>query len=227
MNYYKITYNKIQNQKMELIDYKFNNNTHKFIILGYSRNVYTIEIMNDGYMKCNCPYALDDNFPCKHIFFIIFKVSPIFKKFYTNKKNLIYNFNSAPLNACKSSFLQDRMILDTIEKDLLKSKCKDLPNKSEYYNEELKKKYYKILSWKNNLENIIPDFFGYSEKDCNICLEEIKNIDLKCPNCKNVFHKKCIDLWLSKNMSCPLCKYTNWHEYWEKKKIISNFYILL
>ena len=109
MNYYKRTYNKILNQKMELIDYKYINNTHKFIILGYSRNVYTIEIMNDGYMECNCPYALDDNFPCKHIFFIIFKVSPIFKKFYTNKKNLIYNFISAPLSACKSSFLQDRM----------------------------------------------------------------------------------------------------------------------
>ena len=43
MNYYKKTYNKIQNQKMELIDYKFVNNTHKFILIT---NNYGMRQMN-------------------------------------------------------------------------------------------------------------------------------------------------------------------------------------
>ena len=45
--------------------------------------------------------------------------------------------------------------------------------------------------------------------DCVICLEEIgsKN-QYKCEICKNIFHFKCIDIWVNHNCNhnCPLCR---------------------
>lgn len=45
------------------------------------------------------------------------------------------------------------------------------------------------------------------EKDCSICLEEYnyqsKIILLPCLHC---FHSKCIKKWLSKNVTCPICR---------------------
>ena len=38
---------------------------------------------------------------------------------------------------------------------------------------------------------------------CSICLE--KTIE-KPQDCGHVFHKKCIDTWLSKNNTCPVCR---------------------
>ena len=45
------------------------------------------------------------------------------------------------------------------------------------------------------------------DNDCTICLEEFNNdeeiIKLKC---NHLFHLKCIDDWIKKNQSCPLCR---------------------
>ncbi|KAL8097954.1 hypothetical protein AgCh_030902 [Apium graveolens] len=46
--------------------------------------------------------------------------------------------------------------------------------------------------------------------DCAVCLEIFKDGD-KCrllPNCKHTFHTQCIDSWLSKTASCPMCRTT-------------------
>jgi len=55
----------------------------------------------------------------------------------------------------------------------------------------------------------------YDKKDtCCICFEEFgKENVIQCESqCKNTFHKDCINLWLSNNSSCPLCRST-----WLKK----------
>ncbi|KAK1359694.1 E3 ubiquitin-protein ligase ATL4 [Heracleum sosnowskyi] len=47
-----------------------------------------------------------------------------------------------------------------------------------------------------------------SYSDCAVCLEIFKDGD-KCrllPNCKHTFHTQCIDSWLSKMASCPMCR---------------------
>ena len=47
-------------------------------------------------------------------------------------------------------------------------------------------------------------------KTCAICLVNIRNINnkniiiQKC--CKQLFHKKCINKWLSNQNNCPLCR---------------------
>jgi hypothetical protein len=45
-------------------------------------------------------------------------------------------------------------------------------------------------------------------ENCLICMENYKELELKrlLPSCKHYFHKKCIDKWLKKNASCPICR---------------------
>jgi len=45
-------------------------------------------------------------------------------------------------------------------------------------------------------------------EDCLICMEKYKLGELKrkIPKCSHYFHKKCIDKWLKKKGSCPVCR---------------------
>jgi hypothetical protein len=45
-------------------------------------------------------------------------------------------------------------------------------------------------------------------ENCFICMENYKISELKreLPSCKHYFHKKCIDKWLKKKASCPICR---------------------
>lgn len=62
---------------------------------------------------------------------------------------------------------------------------------------------------KNELDRLkITKYLSGRKKDkCLICLgwledkEEIRNL-----KCKHLFHRHCIDNWLSKNKTCPICK---------------------
>lgn len=47
-----------------------------------------------------------------------------------------------------------------------------------------------------------------SNECCNICCANYTIGEYKrtIPNCKHVFHKKCIDKWLKKNSTCPMCR---------------------
>lgn len=62
------------------------------------------------------------------------------------------------------------------------------------------------------VEEAFPTFaYGENENcyECAICLEELKDGD-KCrmflPSCNHTFHKACVDLWLSEDNTCPLCR---------------------
>ena len=46
------------------------------------------------------------------------------------------------------------------------------------------------------------------ENNCPICYETIDEvcINIELPGCKHQFHRGCINAWLEKNLSCPLCK---------------------
>lgn len=61
---------------------------------------------------------------------------------------------------------------------------------------------FKRISLTNNNIN------DYSNKECNICMEEykLKNTLISLP-CKHLFHKKCIQNWLcNEKVSCPICR---------------------
>jgi len=45
------------------------------------------------------------------------------------------------------------------------------------------------------------------EKSCSICIDEYDNGDsVKFLPCSHFYHTSCIDQWLSKHTTCPLCK---------------------
>ena len=43
---------------------------------------------------------------------------------------------------------------------------------------------------------------------CLICMEDYKENEYKriLPKCNHIYHKKCIDKWLKKNATCPVCR---------------------
>jgi len=46
-----------------------------------------------------------------------------------------------------------------------------------------------------------------SEEKCSICLETLKNINVKKTSCNHFFHKQCIYEWINNNKNtCPLCR---------------------
>ncbi|OAY28769.2 hypothetical protein MANES_15G089501v8 [Manihot esculenta] len=45
-------------------------------------------------------------------------------------------------------------------------------------------------------------------EDCAICLNDYRDGEL-CrifPMCKHMFHSDCIDIWLEKSLTCPICR---------------------
>ena len=51
------------------------------------------------------------------------------------------------------------------------------------------------------------------DKECAICLEEIKDKKLIVLKCNHIFHKKCINTWLKKNETCPCRTYLKEYYY--------------
>lgn len=44
------------------------------------------------------------------------------------------------------------------------------------------------------------------DKECAICLEEINDSKCIVLKCNHIYHKKCINAWLKKNETCPMCR---------------------
>ncbi|KMT13065.1 hypothetical protein BVRB_4g087040 [Beta vulgaris subsp. vulgaris] len=79
-------------------------------------------------------------------------------------------------------------------------------------------KYTKVIS--SRLIDLIPamKFLQLPKDDhrdsirrngCSICLREGYEDDDMCkilPECDHVFHSECIDQWLNKKQSCPVCR---------------------
>ena len=49
---------------------------------------------------------------------------------------------------------------------------------------------------------------GDSGATCSICLGDFSDNEWlrELPDCGHLFHRKCIDMWLRMNSSCPLCR---------------------
>ncbi|XP_057795325.1 NEP1-interacting protein-like 1 [Salvia miltiorrhiza] len=49
---------------------------------------------------------------------------------------------------------------------------------------------------------------SYSNTSCSICLEDLKNGEVVrwLPRCKHIFHVECVDEWLMRQGSCPICR---------------------
>ncbi|GFP98141.1 nep1-interacting protein 2 [Phtheirospermum japonicum] len=60
-----------------------------------------------------------------------------------------------------------------------------------------------VCEFYNNAERSTCD-----ETSCAICLQDLKNGESirLLPNCKHLFHLHCIDTWLTRQGSCPICR---------------------
>jgi hypothetical protein len=58
------------------------------------------------------------------------------------------------------------------------------------------------------LESIYYHLFSIVEYQCSICCEDIKHDELiiKLFGCSHMFHKNCLEQWLSRKPLCPNCK---------------------
>lgn len=63
-----------------------------------------------------------------------------------------------------------------------------------------------------DLHNLLPHL-NYSvsslkTRDCAICLEGFKEGEVcrKLPDCTHLFHRNCVDNWLVKVPTCPICR---------------------
>lgn len=49
---------------------------------------------------------------------------------------------------------------------------------------------------------------GLNNESCAVCLETFKPKDVaRVLHCRHLFHKACVDPWLLKNQTCPVCKW--------------------
>lgn len=54
------------------------------------------------------------------------------------------------------------------------------------------------------------------EMDCCICYETITGLKQKCSTCSGVYDSSCINMWLSRNKTCPCCR-SRWSDSIYKK----------
>ena len=72
-----------------------------------------------------------------------------------------------------------------------------------------KKKLQLILEMDEYQYKHIQKYENREEKECAICIEEFKGIDILKAfyKCDHIFHKKCLLDWLKKHNDCPYCKH--------------------
>ena len=82
-------------------------------------------------------------------------------------------------------------------------------NKNEYDNININEVYDFMLKLRTEGENL--DIIHPFGQECSICadnimIQDIRNDNIKKTPCNHIFHKKCINLWLNKQKTCPLCR---------------------
>jgi len=78
------------------------------------------------------------------------------------------------------------------------------------YNDEIVK-YFKSCNHINDVlgkATIIKNTDAILDDYCMICMDKYKAREYKriIPKCNHFFHKKCIDKWLKKKATCPVCR---------------------
>ena len=73
-------------------------------------------------------------------------------------------------------------------------------------NHETKTLSPKIVPW-TLFKDFLKDFHTEIYTSCSICLEEFKlEESIRVTNCNHIFHHKCIEEWICKSPTCPLCR---------------------
>jgi len=211
-------YQKIFTEPLYLIDLKKEEDKSVFLISGSTKNVYEIIYKNKKF-QCNCPdaksWSKKHHVVCKHICFVLFRVSKMFVKL---GDKIYFGFDME-----KSTLFFDIHKLNDIEQEFMDNFISKRQIGNDVMNEGLKEKYLETV-------NVPPtQIFQKSTKiletsdECPICYDVLLNeeytieILLSCPDCKNYVHPKCMSKWLEYNKSCVYCRSDIWMKLNEKK----------
>lgn len=170
----------------------------EILMTGSTKNVYKINLSNNGSMVCNCPdsssHAKKHGVVCKHICFIYLKICKSDDMTFFEKKKL------TTLDISKLK-LRTEMVSKTA-------------TAQKYYN-----KYMKQTKGDTelNFDEAVREIEDLDELECPICFDGMKD-DLKfCPECSNPIHKKCVEKWLESNNTCVYCRSDIWKNYGSAK----------
>jgi hypothetical protein len=125
-----------------------------------------------------------------------------------NTINAIQNFINNITNNNNILNIENNIIDDTIDKDNLEI-CIEI---TYIENESMYNEYFKSCKEINDKisipKKIKKDDPLLVEGNCLICMENYKFGEFKreLPKCNHVYHKKCIDKWLKKKATCPICR---------------------
>jgi len=121
---------------------------------------------------------------------------------FTTIENIIDELSTNP-NILNITNNEDNSIQFNIEFDIFEDNIND--------NNIDIKSYFKNCNQINDVlgkpEKIKKKDNSIMEESCLICMENYKVSEFKrtLPKCNHAFHKKCIDKWLKKNCTCPVC----------------------
>ena len=171
-----------------------------FTVLGTvrkkKRTEYKIKMFKHGTNEvgnfwCSCPshkyHSIKKDIVCKHICFIVCKVSKILSAEYFATKQLTRSqFNKIK----KKGENINNLLNDT-------SLCKRLDHND-----------VTLELFKRITRPITEDDL------CPICYYEMnENQVLSCPRCSNNVHKDCMMIWLEKSKTCVYCRDDIWKKY--------------
>jgi hypothetical protein len=80
-----------------------------------------------------------------------------------------------------------------------------------------------IIDKYNNIKNTENKFCKKNilntKCDCTICFDILyeNQTIAQCPDCKNIFHNKCVEEWLKINKNCVLCRSNIWKDFKSSK----------
>ena len=213
---------KLDYELFYLLKVEKEDNTFTLSISGSTKNIYKVTIFgNSRTIKCDCPdsksWAKDYNCYCKHICFVLFR---IFKTLFVNKLQICeekfltieqLTFIQNKLNTMVDGGIDNYQNTDIVDEELLE-KFRNL-EKNNFKSDNIRN--YEV---ENNDENLCAICFMDFEED-----EEL----IKCPECKKVLHKECMEKWLGVgNVTCVYCRSDVWKDYYKNKSADGNYICL-
>lgn len=181
-------------EKIYLVDYvKQNDKSFNFKVTGSRFDVYNVMLSEDEPFTCDCPDAESNchgtNGLCKHICFVLIKVSNILTIDVYHRKKLVHDELSSinfrlPLIHLDPRVYNSKMII--AYNNTIKTRTQQIPLTSE--------KEIDIEQTRN---------FG---QDCPICFLSMSNNIIVCKECFNCIHESCALKWLKQSKTCAICR---------------------
>lgn len=193
-------------ERMYLLDQKESSSStslsRRYAVLGSTGNVYDVRI--SARPSCTCP-NFERSPMCKHILFALIKVlhvdhssSLLWQSTYT-RKQIAELFAKAPRTT--ATVLARREVISAYKHSV--GEKEDVP----VANEETT-----IATAKDTAVDTAVDTAGKvdEETECPICFERCelagKEETDQCGVCNNAVHLDCIQRWLDRSETCPLCR---------------------